>query len=144
MIIVYEARSATPQVIVGWFLLAHIGLPLFFGTAFVIFSAAASPSVLGWDILVETAQDLAILSLGATGAIFDNARVEQAFGSNSALLVISLIAIELIFSSIIVFARAKVARESQSLAGGTMVLFLGFLTLGFTAGALVWAHAHGS
>jgi hypothetical protein len=72
--------------------------------------------------------------------------VEQAFGSNSALLAISLIAIELIFSSIIVFARAKVARESQhfSLAGGIMVLFLGFLTLGFTAGVLVWAYAHGS
>ena len=80
----------------GWFLLAHIGLPLLFGTAFFVFSAAVSPSIIGWDVLVETAQDLAILSLGATGAIFDNSRVEQAFGSNSALMAIGLVGVELV------------------------------------------------
>jgi hypothetical protein len=131
---------------VGWFLLAHIGLPLLFGTAFVIFSAAVSPTMVGWDVLVETAQDLAILSLGATGAIFDNSRVEQAFGSNSALMAIGLVGVELILSAIIVFARAKAIKDGKhfSLAGGIIVLFLGFLTLGLTAGVLVWAYSHGS
>jgi hypothetical protein len=100
----------------------------------------------GWDVLVETAQDLAILSLGATGAIFDNARVEQAFGPNSALLAISVIAVNLIFSALIVFARAKAIKEAKhfSFFGGILVLFLGFLALGCTAGVLVWAYAHGS
>ena len=130
----------------GWFLLAHIGLPLFFGAAFVIFSAAVLPSMVGWDILVETAQDLAILSLGATGAIFDNSKVESAFGPNSALVAIGLVAIELIFSSIIVFARARAVQESRhfSFVGGTMVLFLGFMTLALTASVLIWAYSHGS
>ncbi len=130
----------------GWFLLAHIGLPLFFGAAFVIFSAAVSPSLAGWDVLVETAQDLTILSLGATGAIFDNARVEQAFGSNSALVAIGVIAINLIFSAVIVFARAAAIKENRhfSFIGGMMVLFVGFLTLGLTAGVLVWAYGRGS
>jgi len=131
---------------VGWFLVAHIGLPLLFGTAFFVFSAAVSPSIIGWDVLVETAQDLAILSLGATGAIFDNSRVEQAFGSNSALMAIGLVGVELVLSAIIVFARAKTMTDGRhfSLASGIMVLFLGFLTLGLTAGVLVWAYTHGS
>ncbi len=130
----------------GWFLLAHIGLPLFFGTAFIIFSAAVLPSMDGWDVLVETAQDLAILSLGATGAIFDNARVEQAFGPNSALLAISVVAVNLIFSAIIVFARAKAIKGNEhfSFFGGIIVLFLGFLALGCTAGVLVWSYRQGS
>jgi hypothetical protein len=128
----------------GWFLLAHIGLPLLFGVAFIIFSAAVNPRTDGWDVLVETALDLTILSLGATGAIFDNQRVEQAFGSNSALVAISMIAVNLIISSVIVMARAIAVRESKhfSFLGGIMVLFLGLLTLGVTAGVLSWAYTH--
>lgn len=102
--------------------------------------------MVGWDILVETAQDLAILSLGATGAIFDNSKVESAFGPNSALVAIGLVAIELILSAIIVFARARAVQEDKhfSFVGGTMVLFLGFMTLALTASVLIWAYSHGS
>ena len=128
----------------GWFLLAHIGLPLLFGIAFIIFSAAVDPRADGWDVLVETALDLTILSLGATGAIFDNQRVEQAFGSNSALVAIAMIAVSLIFSAIIVMARAIAVRNHEhfSFLGGIMVLCLGVLTLGITAGVLSWAYTH--
>ena len=128
----------------GWFLLAHIGLPLLFGVAFIIFSAAVNPRTDGWDVLVETALDLTILSLGATGAIFDNQRVEQAFGSNSALVAISMIAVNLIISAVIVMARAIAIRKGEhfSFLGGIMVLFLGLLTLGITAGVLSWAYTH--
>ncbi|HEX4378455.1 MAG TPA: hypothetical protein VH022_00340 [Candidatus Acidoferrum sp.] len=128
----------------GWFLLAHIGLPLLFGTAFIIFSAAVDPRADGWDVLVETALDLTILSLGATGAIFDNLRVEQAFGSNSALVAIAMIAVNLIFSAIIVMARAIAVRNERhfSFSGGIIALCLGVLTLGITAGVLSWAYTH--
>jgi hypothetical protein len=129
----------------GWFLLAHIGLPLLFGIAFIIFSAAVDPRADGWDVLVETALDLSILSLGATGAIFDNQRVEQAFGSNSALVAIAMIAVTLVFAAVIVMARAIAIRNHQhfTLTGGIMVLSLGALTLGITAGVLSWAYTHG-
>jgi hypothetical protein len=128
----------------GWFLLAHIGLPLLFGIAFIIFSAAVDPRADGWDVLVETALDLTILSLGATGAIFDNQRVEQAFGSNSALVAIAMIAVNLVFSAIIVMARAVAVRNQKhfSFPGGIMALCLGVLTLGITAGVLSWAYTH--
>lgn len=126
----------------GWSLLAHIGLPLAFGIAFLIFSAAVLAAVAGWGVLVETAQDLAILGLGATGAIFDNVKVEQAFGANSALLAISVIAVNLIFSAIIVFMRAAGIKENTafSFRSGIIALFFGFMTLVLTASVLVWAY----
>jgi hypothetical protein len=130
---------------VGWFLLAHIGLPLLFGIAFVIFSAAVNPRTDGWDVLVETALDLTILSLGATGAIFDNSKVSQVFGPNAALVAILVIAVNLIFSSIIVMARAKAIQNAThfKFLGGILALFLGVLTLTLTAGVLAWAYSDG-
>ena len=128
----------------GWFLLAHIGLPLAFGIAFVIFSAATGPGSDGWDVFAETALDLTILSLGATGAVFDNPRVEQAFGTNSAEVAMTMIAIYLILSALIVLLRARVVRSRRHFTfwSGIMVLFLGALTLSVTAGTLVWAYTH--
>lgn len=132
--------------IVGWFLPAHIGLPMFFGIAFIIFSAAVMLSVDGWEVLVETAQDLTILSLGATGAIFDNPRVELAFGSNSALVAIAVIAVNLIVSAVVVFIRARATRRAApvSFAGGIITLFVAALTLGVPVLVIVWAYTHGS
>jgi hypothetical protein len=80
----------------------------------MIFSAAVLPALEGWDVLAETAQDLAILSLGATGAVFDNPRVEQAFESHAALVALGLMAANLIFSAIVVYMRAKRAKVSRS------------------------------
>jgi hypothetical protein len=108
----------------------------------MIFSAAVLPALEGWDVLAETAQDLAILSLGATGAVFDNPRVEQAFESHAALVALGLMAANLIFSAIVVYMRAKRAKVSGhfSFFGGIIALFLGVLTLVCTAGVLVWAY----
>ena len=82
------------------------------------------------------------MGLGATGAIFDNVKVEQAFGANSALLAISVIAVNLIFSAIIVFMRAAGIKENTafSLRSGIIALFFGFMTLVLTASVLVWAY----
>jgi hypothetical protein len=130
---------------VGWYLLAHIGLPLGFGVAFVIFSAATGPSREDWDVLADAAQDLTILSLGATGAVFDNPRVEQAFGSNSVQLALAMVAVNLILSATVVLARARVARRYAHFTfwSAIIVLFLGALSLSVTAGTLVWAYSHG-
>jgi hypothetical protein len=55
-----------------WVLLGHIGVPLLFGIAFVLFSVASSSGSPTWDIAIETALDFAVLGIGATGAIFEN------------------------------------------------------------------------
>ena len=122
--------------------MAHIGLPLLFGIGFVIINAAVEPRSDDWDVLVKTALDLAILSLGATGAIFDNARVEQAFGTNSILVAIAIIGADFVLAAIIVAVRSAYIRKAAhfSFIGGILVLSVGSLTLGMTVGVLAWAY----
>ncbi len=93
-------------------------------------------------MLVECALDLSILSLGATGAVFDNAKVTQVFGLNAALLAIALIAVNLVFSSIIVMAKAHAIRKHThfSLTSGILTLSLGAFTLSLTAAVLAWVY----
>jgi hypothetical protein len=50
-----------------WVLLGHIGVPLLFGIAFVVFSTSSAATLPTWDIASETALDLAVLGIGATG-----------------------------------------------------------------------------
>jgi len=129
----------------GWLLLAHIGLPLIFGMVFIIIVAAVDPRSTGWDLLGETALDFAILGLGATGSVFDNPKMSQAFpGANSTLVAISVIAVNLVFAAVIVSIRASNVRKNAHFTGFSSIisLFLGVLGVGFTAGALVWAYLH--
>jgi len=131
--------------IVGWLLLAHIGLPLVFGIVFIIIVAAVDPRSTGWDLLGEAALDFAILGLGATGSVFDNPKMSQAFpGANATLAAISVIAVNLVFAAVIVFIRASQARKSTRFTGFSSILslFLGVLGVGFTASTLVWAYMH--
>jgi hypothetical protein len=130
---------------VWWFILAHIGLPVGFGIVFVIISAATGPRSDEWDVLAETALDLTILSLGATGAVFENPQVERAFGTESGVVAATVIVVNLILFSLIVLTRAIVVRRNQHFTfwRGIMVMFLGALTLSVTAGTLIWAYIHG-
>ncbi len=127
----------------GWLLLAHIGLPLIFGIIFIIIVSAVDPRTAGWDLLGEAALDFAILGLGATGSVFDNPRMEQAFpGANATLAAISVIAANLLFAAIIVSIRASIVRRGANFKAFSAILSiaLGALGLGFTAGALVLAY----
>jgi hypothetical protein len=130
---------------VGWVILAHLGIPLLFAIAFVIFSEAVTPPTNDWQNLLESALDLTILSLGATGAIFDNGKVEQTFGSNSALLAVTVIAIDLIAAATLVLIRARTLRGQLhvSLLGGIIALSLGTLTLFAPAAVIYWAYRRG-
>jgi hypothetical protein len=122
-----------------------MGLPVAFGLVFLIFSAATAQDDDGWDLLAEAALDLTILGLGATGAVFDNPRVEHAFGSNAAEVAMAVIAIDLILSAIIVFIKARIVRRHAhfNLRSGIIVMFLGVLAIGLTSGTFVLAYAHG-
>jgi hypothetical protein len=130
---------------VWWFILAHIGLPVGFGVVFVIISAATAPRSDEWDVLAETALDFTILSLGATGAVFENPQVARAFGTESAIVAATVIVVNLILFSLIVLARAIVVRRNGHFKfwRGILVMFLGVLTLGVTSGTLIWAYIHG-
>jgi hypothetical protein len=128
----------------GWFLLAHMGLPVGFGLVFLIFSAATARDDDGWDVLAEAALDLTILALGATGAVFDNSQVEKAFGSNAAEVAMAVIAINLVLSAVIVFIKSRIVRRHAhfDLRSGIIVMFVGVLAVGITSGTFVLAYVH--
>jgi hypothetical protein len=96
-----------------WALLVHIGLPLVFGIAFVIFSVASSPTPPTWDIAIETALDLAILGIGATGAIFENQIIAKVFGEHAAVVGISVVGINLFLAALIVLIRRFVFVDTR-------------------------------
>src|SRR5580704_3007254 len=130
---------------VGRVILAHLGIPLFFGIAFVIFTSAVAAPAEGWENLLETALDLTILSLGATGAIFDNAKVAQTFGQNSALLAVTVIAVDLIAGAILVLIRARAVRRQIPVPFRNAIigLSLGAVTLFAPVAVIVWSYRGG-
>ena len=126
---------------VGWVLLAHIGLPLIFGLAFVGFSVASIIGPLTWGIAIETALDLAILSIGATGALFENSKLIAAFGPEHTLVGIAIIGINLMISSILLWLR-RYAHEGRKPGPvvGFCALFLGALTIVIVASVVYWGY----
>lgn len=125
----------------GWVLLAHIGLPLVFGIAFVLFSMAASPHPPTWDIAVETALDLAILGLGATGAIFENQTIVKAFGGHSAEVGIGVIGINLLLASCIVLIRRYIFESTtRKLLWSIISIILGSTALLVTSSVLAYSY----
>jgi hypothetical protein len=130
---------------VGWVILAHLGIPVFFGVAFLIFTIAVAPPSEGWETLLDASLDLTILSLGATGAIFDNAKVAQTFGANSALVAVTVIAVDLIAASILVLIRARTMRSHVPVSGwhGIIALFIGMVTLLAPIAVIVWSYTRG-
>ena len=118
----------------GWVLLAHIGVPFLFGLSFVGFSAFASKGNPTWDLAAESALDLAILSIGATGALFENARLLATFQAQSALVAVTVIAINFLLTAAIVGVRRFALPGVKT---GMTCLILGGLTIGVIAGVVM-------
>jgi hypothetical protein len=126
----------------GWVLLVHIGLPLVFGITFVFLRTASSPHAPTWDIAVDTALDLAILGIGATGAIFENAALEQAFPGHTVEVGIAVVAVDFLFTSLILLIRRYVFEISRHKFLWTVVsIDLGSLALLTTSGVLAYAYS---
>jgi hypothetical protein len=88
-----------------WALLGHIGVPMLFGIAFVLFSVASGANSPTWDIALETALDFAVLGIGATGAIFENETISKAFEQHSAVVGIAVVGVNFLLTSFIVLIR---------------------------------------
>jgi len=128
---------------VWWILLGHIGIPLAFGIAFVIFATASSVHAPTWDIAFETALDFAVLGIGATGAIFENETITSAFGHHSAVIGIAVIGGNFLLSSAIMFIRRYVfSGTHRKLLWACISIGLGCLCVLLIS--LVMAHAYGA
>ncbi len=125
-----------------WVLLGHIGVPLLFGIAFVVFSTAAAAKPPTWDIALETALDFAVLGIGATGAVFENETISQAFRQHSAVVGIAVVGVDFLLTSGIVLIRRYVfERTPRKLFWGSISISIGCLCILVTS--LVLAYAYG-
>jgi hypothetical protein len=126
---------------VWWVLLGHIGIPLLFGVAFVLFSVASNTSVPTWDIAVETALNFAILGIGATGAIFENDTINQVFKEHSAVVGITVVGVNFLLASFVVLIRRFIfGTTTRKLLWGIISIILGSLALVVTSEVLAYAY----
>ena len=124
-----------------WVVLGHLGVPFVFGVAFVVFATASGRNPPTWDIALETALDLAVLGIGATGSIFENDTIAKAFGIHAAVVGIAVVGINFLLSSVIVLIRRFVYEHTpRKLFWGSFSISLGFLSLLVTSMVLAYAY----
>jgi hypothetical protein len=124
-----------------WVVLGHLGVPFVFGVAFVVFATASGRNPPTWDIALETALDLAVLGIGATGSIFENDAIAKAFGIHAAVVGIAVVGINFLLSSVIVLIRRFVYEHTpRKLFWGSFSISLGFLCLLVTSMVLAYAY----
>jgi hypothetical protein len=124
-----------------WVVLGHLGVPFVFGVAFVVFATASGRNPPTWDIALETALDLAVLGIGATGSIFENDAIARAFGTHAAVVGIAVVGINFLLSSLIVLIRRFVYEHTQKkLLWGGIAISLGLMCLLVTSMVLSYAY----
>lgn len=90
---------------------------------------------------MDTALDLAILGIGATGAIFENATLTAVFKEHTAGVGIGVVALDFLFTSLILLIRRYVFASSPHKFVWTVVsIDLGSLSLLSTSGVLAYAY----
>ena len=116
-----------------------------FGVAFVFFRTASSPldQPPTWHIALDTALDLAILSIGATGAMFDNPTVQKALGENLVSIELSVVGVSFLSSSLILVIKRFLfwsPPERFRFLMSVVTIDLGALTLFITSGVLAYSY----
>ena len=128
-----------------WFLLAHIGLPTLFGLVFMIFSVLPTRGPLSWDIGLEVGLDMAVLSIGAIGALFANPILVGRYGgAHAVLLALAVLGINFILSGIL-FGIKWFALNANVTIGwklGSAAIYIGALTLIVVGGVVAWTYLH--
>jgi hypothetical protein len=126
---------------VTWLLLSHIGLPALFGLAFVVFSMLPTRGPLTWHMAIEIGLDLAILSIGAIGALFGNPILVGAYGGEHAvLLALAVLGVNFVLSGILLFMKRHALDHEIGREIGTAALIIGALTVIVVGGVVSWAH----
>jgi hypothetical protein len=115
-------------------MLAHLGIPFAAGLVLLFMIASSDKDPISWANCNDIALDLTILSVGACGGIFANPTLVANLGPTAAVYGILVVLCDLFFASILVYIRRW--RKESSPASGLRDLFLGFLTVGITAGVL--------
>jgi hypothetical protein len=118
-------------------ILAHIGIPFIAGLLLLFMIAASDKEPISWSSCNDIALDLTILSAGASGGIFANDTLIQHLGPHSAVYGIVVVLCDLALAGVLVYIRRWRVLPTRAWQGARD-LFLGVLTVGFTAGMLYY------
>lgn len=117
-------------------LLAHIAIPLFVVIVLILFKAANQESPIGWQNCNDTAFELAIMSIGATGGIFVDPALIKHFGQDGGVYGIMVVLVNLVFAGLLIYRgrwrRGKETTPWQGLAD----LFIGSVCVAITSGVI--------
>jgi hypothetical protein len=102
--------------------------------------ASARTEALSWDSCNAIGLDFAILSIGATGAIFVNPRLIDHWGERTALYGIFVVLVNMTIAGLVVYRR-RWRQTPVAFGEGVFDLFLGALALSVTSG--VFASGYG-
>ena len=117
-------------------LIAHVCIPLLAGLVLILFVAAAEKQPISWASCNDIGIDLAILSIGANGAIFVNPVLIKHWGGATGVYGILVVLADLIFAGILVYRKRWRDPEAISWWAGVFDLFWGCLAVGTTASVL--------
>jgi len=109
----------------------------------MIFSILPTEGELSWDFAIDAGLDLAILSIGATGALFENPILMRHFGPEHVLLLgLAVVALNFILSASLLalrrFAKGPDGRVSGKI--GTVALIVGVLTITIVGGVVAFSY----
>jgi hypothetical protein len=130
-----------------WAVLAHIVVPGMVILSFAGFSLAARRTPITWNYAVDIAVDLTILAIGATGALFVDPRLIQAYGQNNALVALTVMVTNICLASILMLFRRRVCMGDEAIPPrpvswklGIMSLFIGFMALFVVGSVVAWSY----
>src|SRR5258706_13422121 len=106
-----EQRSAMLE-----FFLAHVAIPFLAGLVVLAIVIVSGPKAISWDAANDAALDMTILSIGATGGLFLNHKLQEHLGGQTPLYGILAVLANLLLSCMLSY-RKRWKPENESGAG---------------------------
>jgi hypothetical protein len=127
------------------YLLAHLAIPFLAGLVVLAIVIVSGPKEIGWDAANDAALDMTILSIGATGGLFLNHRLQEHWGMQTPLYGILAVLANLLLSCMLVYRKrwkpeaertATIRNMWPDLVVGTLAMCLttGLFIMGYTSG----------
>lgn len=87
------------------FFLAHIAIPFLAGLVVLAIVIVAGPKAITWDAANDAALDMTILSVGATGGLFLNHKLQEHLAGQAPLFGILAVLANLLLSCMLVYRK---------------------------------------
>jgi hypothetical protein len=127
------------------FFLAHVAIPFLAGLVVLAIVIVSAPRPISWEVANDAGLDMTILSIGATGGLFLNHKLQEHLGGQTPLFGILAVLVNLLLSCMLVYRKrwkpenerdARFRNMLPDLAVGAvaMCLTMGLFAFGYMSG----------